>query len=748
MLQTFLAELKRRNVLRVVGAYAVVAWGTLQVADKLFPALTLPPWTVTFVAVLLLIGLPITAVIAWAFEITPDGIRRTTDSDASAPPRAVWLEAALLLAIVAAVGVSIAQLTRRDAAPIAATASNAAHTGDTAAVAAAANSIAVLPFTSFSDDADSNYFADGLTEELINDLTHIDGLKVSGRTSAFYFKNRNEDLREIGRKLGVAQVLEGSVRRAGDKLRITVQLISTHDGFHLWSQTYDRRLDDIFAIQDDVAQNVANVLEMKMAPRHDAVPQDGEDYRSYLIATALLHERTRDSLTQARALFEQLRARDPDNVDAAAGYTQATMLLAGAYLAFDFDPAAREAVDTVERALAIDPNSVNANVAAGDAYTVLLHRTDEARYRDLAERTLARAIQLAPDDPDALAAYGTLMNELGRYDDAHGALRRAVGRDPLSRVAQAQLITALEGLGRFAEARERLVTLGRMFPDYVFANLELGELLLAQGQIDAALPYLRKAHATRTSPRATFALANAYLNLGLEDALRKTLAEADYAPLAQSFGDVILTNMRGDDAATFRLARAQLAKTNDPIWRSLLINSALSTGDLATARQELQKVDPGLLTTFDASHAPPEAALFTGDLLMREGKTDDATKVLDSLLAAQAPPPNGFDPVARKVLRAKILARLGRNDAAIAELRAAQLQGNRMLFDFDFFQRIDHAPAFVALRNDERFRAIVAEIEADNRAMRDRVLQSHSDQSPSMQLPSKQPSKQSPSQEG
>ena len=231
MLETFLAELKHRKVLRVVGAYAVVAWGVLQVIDKLFPALMLPPWTITFVAVLLLIGLPITAIITWAFEITPDGNRRTTSDPDSGMVRGGWIETALLIAIVVAVGVSFAQLRERVATPTSAPAAATAAATDKSVATTTANSIAVLPFTSFSEDADSNYFADGLTEELINDLAHIPGMKVSGRTSSFYFKNRNEDLREIGRTLGVAQVLEGSVRRAGDKLRITVQLISTPTAF-------------------------------------------------------------------------------------------------------------------------------------------------------------------------------------------------------------------------------------------------------------------------------------------------------------------------------------------------------------------------------------------------------------------------------------------------------------------------------------------------------------------------------------
>ncbi len=221
---------------------------------------------------------------------------------------------------------------------------------------------------------------------------------------------------------------------------------------------------------------------------------------------------------------------------------------------------------------------------------------------------------------------------MARYEDAYAALQRAVRRDPLSRLAQAQLIAALQGLGRLAEARENLLVLMKMYPDYTFAPAELGELLLSQGQLDAAVPYLRSAHAAKTSPRATFALANAYLNLGLEDEVRTTLAEIDYAPRSQPFAEVILLSMRGDDAAMFQFAQAQLAQTNDPIWRALLINSALTLGDLPTARRELMLVDPDVLTSLDAARTQPEAALFAGELLTREGNADAAKRVLESLL--------------------------------------------------------------------------------------------------------------------
>jgi len=722
MLQPFLAELKRRKVLRVLGVYTAVGWGILQVADQLFPALLLPPWTVTFVAMLLMIGFPVTAIITWAFEITPQGIRRTAAETVEAVPASgSWVELALLIAILATVATSFVQIARRDNTE----AGNAPAVDVAPAAATVTASIAVLPFTSFSDAAESNYFADGLTEELINKLAQIEGLAVSGRTSSFYFKNRNEDLRSIGEKLGVAQVLEGSVRRSGDRLRITVQLISTADGFHLWSQTYDRTMTEIFTIQEDVAANVASTLAMKLSPGDQdsfATLRETEDYRLYLVATALLHERSLDTVTRARGLFAQLKERHPDNVDVLAGYTEATMLLAGTYLTVDFDTATREAEATLEHALSLQPDSVAANVAAGTTYTILFHRTDETQYRDRASRAFSRAVELAPDEPGVLAAYGTLLNEMGEYRRALDILRRSVDRDPLSRVSQAQLIMALEGLGRLAEAREKLLTLLQMYPDYAFAATELGELLAAQGQLDAAIPYLQRVHATRTSPRASFMLANLYLNLGLEAELQKTLAELDYSPQSRPLAAAILSNLRGDDATTLELARAELARTNDPIWRSILINAALSLGDLATARQEIDRTEPALLASPEPVPADNEITLFAAELLLREGRPELARPLLASLLVRLAPPEGGYDPVADKLTRARVLACLERRDDALEELRAAHLQGNQLIWDFDFFQRLDHEPAFASLRDDPDFQAIIRDMEAGNRALRERWL--------------------------
>jgi hypothetical protein len=213
-------------------------------------------------------------------------------------------------------------------------------------------------------------------------------------------------------------------------------------------------------------------------------------------------------------------------------------------------------------------------------------------------------------------------------------------------------------------------------------------------------------------------LANAYLNLGMESELRRTLADLDYAPGAMPFADAILAGMRGDDTASLQLAQTQLAKTNDPIWRSLLINAALSVGELTIARREINAIEPTLLTSLDATRAQPEAVLFAGVLLLREGYREQAKQLLEGLLDIHAPPAQGYDAAARKIIRAKILSCLDRPDEAIAELTAAQQQGYRLLWDYDYFQRLDRMPAFASLRDDPRFLEIISAIEADNRAMR------------------------------
>lgn len=718
MILRWLSDLRRRKVLRVAGAYVVAGWGVLQAAEVAVPLLALPEWTIGLLALLLLGGLPAGMVFAWAFQQAPapTGVEEPAADRSGA---GTWLDVALLaavLAVVAVTGVQVASWRATDA---------GAEVAELPQRAVAAElSVAVLPFASFSDEAGDHYFADGLTEELINSLAQLDGLKVPGRTSSFHFKQRNEDLREIGRQLGVGHVLEGSVRRSGERLRVTVQLVSAADGFHLWSRTYDRELTDAFAIQDDIAAHVAATLRVTLlAEGHDHTAEGGADtYPSFLIATGLLQDRSRESLTEARALFDDIVARSPDDVEALAGYARATIMLAGAFLTLEFEPAAAAARAAVERALQLAPDSIAANLTAGMVYDMLGLRTDEVHYDVLAERALARALDLAPGDPEVLRAYGSLLVRLGRWDNAVQITARAVASDPLDRAVRLKHAEALRGTGQLASARAELERVLELHPDYAAGHLELGELLLESGALDAALPHLRRAHESRTSPRATFALAHLYLNLGAQRQVLETLAELDYAPYSLPLAEMVRHVMVGDDRSALSFAEQELERTGDRIWRPLMIVAALNSGAVAKAREHLRQLEPAVLAPDpDVTRIAAGTVLLAGSVLMLEERGDDAERLLLRLLDAHAPSADGFDPVARKLVRAHALALLGRADRALLELEDARRHGFRTLYDFENFLRLDRYPSFAPLRDDQRFVDLLAEIEADNRALAERI---------------------------
>ncbi|MEQ8860540.1 MAG: hypothetical protein RIC56_18010 [Pseudomonadales bacterium] len=730
MMFRWLADLRRRKVLRVAGGYTVAGWGVVQAAEAAAPILALPDWTISFVALLLLAGLPVAVVVGWALQApaATGGVAAATEGVAVAqePPTpaelaptaaSTWVDVSLLVAVVAVVAITVVQVLSWP---------GVGGGADVVAAPAAPDlkSVAVLPFTSFSDSRDDGYFADGLTEELINGLAQLDGLQVPGRTSSFYFKNRNQDLREIGRQLGVAHVVEGSVRRSGEHLRVTVQLVSTGDGFHLWSRAYDRELTDAFAIQEDIATHVAAALRATLlADGHDHAAEGGaSSYPNFLVATGLLRERTRESLTQARALFSGILEQTPDDVEALAGYARATVLLAGAFLTLEFEPAAASAVAAVERALLLAPDSVAANLTAGQVYDVMALRTDETHYADLAERSLARALDLAPGDPEVLRSYAGMLVRLGRWDSAVRITARAVASDPLDRAIRLQHAEALRGTGQLGEARAELERVLELSPDYAPGHLELGELLVESGALELALDHLRRAHESGVSPRATFALAHLYLNLGAQRIVLKTLSELDDAPYSLPLAEMVRLVIGGDDAAALRHAESEQERSGDRIWRPLVVLSALNSGALDRAREQLRQLEPTVLGPDpDVARLSPMNVVLAGNVLMLEGRVEEATRLLDRLLQAQAPVPQGFDPVARKLVRAHALALLRRADDALAELQDARRQGYRTPFDFDNFLRLDRYPSFAMLRGDARFVDLLAEIEAGNRALAARI---------------------------
>ena len=353
-------ELKRRNVFRVGIAYLVIGWLVLQVANTLVPILELPATASKFIFLLLLLGFPIALIISWAYEITPEGIKKESDIDRSLPLPQITarkLDIATLLAVVGLVIFTSADRIIPNAKQASLTGLDnvTSVTGTVPALLGSVKSIAVLPFVNMSPNADHEYFSDGISEELLNVLVRIKGLQVASRTSAFSFKNKNVDIPTVAEALNVNHIVEGSVRRSGDQVRITAQLIEVKTDAHLWSETYTRKLEDVFAIQDEIATAIANALQLTLLGEASHSHSDNiQAYDLYLLGRQQFHQRTPDSLPQAIENFEQVIVLDPNFAPAYSGLADAYSLVYQ-YGDFDSEIAIAKAGENARKAIELNP---------------------------------------------------------------------------------------------------------------------------------------------------------------------------------------------------------------------------------------------------------------------------------------------------------------------------------------------------------------------------------------------------------
>ena len=364
---SFFSELKRRNVYKVAVAYAVVGWLIAQIATQIFPFLEIPNWIVRLVIVLIAIGFPIALIIAWAFELTPGGIKRTEDVDLAASARQPRKHAWIVVVIVGAafsIGLFfIGRYTGR-------------NTASAIRIELPVKSIAVLPFENLSDDKGAAYFADGIQDEILTKLASIADLKVISRTSTAKYKSKPEDLKTVSQQLGVANVLEGSVQKAGGKVRVNVQLIDARADSHLWAKTYDRDLADVFAIQSEVAQEIADSLQAKLSPAEantlaSAPTKDTAAYDLFLKGESQLRAANAslrpESFDQAIAWYQQAIARDPNFALAMARLAESRLSQHWFVETFT-EPELADVKQTVEHALALAPDLAQAHVAHGLFY--------------------------------------------------------------------------------------------------------------------------------------------------------------------------------------------------------------------------------------------------------------------------------------------------------------------------------------------------------------------------------------------
>ncbi len=579
-------ELKRRNVIKVALLYTVAAWLILQVADVLFEQLGLPGWAFRFIFGLLVICFPLVLLFSWVFEITPEGIKRESQIAAEASitmHTGQRINKAITVLLVLAILTVVADrlIPERQPDPV-----QVAQVNETVPViplqpavevAASDKSIAVLPFVNMSGDEENEYFSDGLTEELLNSLARIQDLKVAGRTSSFAFKGQNQDLREIAQQLDVANLLEGSVRKAGNKVRITAQLVKASDGYHLWSDTFDRELDDIFEIQEEIAEMVAGALQATLlgietgslvqaqTDKPEAweaylrgryvfrLAPDSEDNRKRAEAEYLHALNVDPGFTLAKwGLFQVLDFRQRNGaIDYEEGQEAMTRLatemfaedaeLAESHLALGraavSDFRIREALEAYKKAVALNPGNVDALTSLGGTYANM--RQDEQAL-ELRER----ALSLDPLAIPALVSVASSYARAGRCEDLDriqqrtltiapqagrirglmgvclmmngGDMDRAIAlfeQEPVGFLHRTLLAIAWHRQGDFDKANAELEFLDTEYGEA--AATQFGQIYAQWGQPDKAVEWLNKAF--DTSDPGMIGLYTGYLLEPLED---------------------------------------------------------------------------------------------------------------------------------------------------------------------------------------------------------------------------------------
>jgi serine/threonine-protein kinase len=491
-LPNFFSELKRRNVYKVAVAYAVVAWLLIQAASILFPAFDAPPWVMKIFIIVIIFGFPVALIFSWAFEITPEGIKLESEIE---PNKSIKrrtgrkiVAVTIALAVVAA-GLFVYQLVlqRSTITPTASAARIEAATG------APNKSIAVLPFVNMSADKNDEYLSDGMTEELINVLAKVPGLRVPGRTSCFAFKGKNEEdiFRKVGDQLHVGTVLEGSVRKAGDKLRVTAQLINVSDGYHLWSKDYDGDVKDILNFQSNVAEQVVQALQVKLGGEGTRVlakkpTENPEAHRLYLLGRYEFAKYTQTGWNNAIHYYEQALRLDPNYALAYCGLADNYAYM-GSVVMPEKEAIAKEK-EFAQKALELDPELAEAHMSVALALVAAFDWRNGLKEFD-------RALELNPNLAFAYELQAWTVNGLGRFDEAISKTRKAVELDPLNPFFQMSLsfyqYWARQYDDAIAQARKTLA----MDPNSAISHVLLGLSFLKKGDTAGAIAELQKSKA-------------------------------------------------------------------------------------------------------------------------------------------------------------------------------------------------------------------------------------------------------------
>ena len=724
---SFFTELRRRNVLRVAAAYALVAWIIIEAGSVLLPTFGASEGVFQVYVIVVLVGFVAAVILAWIFEITPEGVKLERDVDRSVhrderPKMA--MNYVIIGLLVVALGVSITfNVTGMRDGP-----------DQVFDDFSAKPSLAVLPFTSLSTDPENALFADGIHDDLLTKLATIGSCKVISRTSVMEYRDTTKNLRQIGAELDVSALLEGSVQRVGDDVRINVQLINADTDATLWADQYDRQLTakNVFEIQSEISESIAMAMQTKLTPaeqdRLAAIPTDDlRAYSLYVSARDNLYLRQREPTFESLEQFRQAVEYDPDYAAAHVGVAESAALLAINHGGMSRTEAFAIAQSSLDTALALDPELADAYATLGLLKTQIWMESRMGPENLDAEAAFHQAIELNPNLARAYMWFASLRSAEGRDEEAIELYQRSMELDPLGRVPYSNLPVLYSQKGQYDEALRLWLQAREIHPGWPVPYQSIAVQLASMGRLDEALAWLQQAQAVSGNPVETGNLkVGIYNEFGESDKAREILLsypeEHLFSPLIPAF----LSMQDGDFPAAldyFSRSVDELKESLPPFVLILAADAALMADDLEAAREFILMSQPIL-----ADDRPLQVDRFTvpaiirlGYIHQRRGDDERAKELLTATLPVVRELPR-FGMFGRGIGDVQVLAMLGRTDDALTALEEAVDEGFRSEIISSITFTLDLDPFLSSIRDHPRFASAMDKIRASIAFMHERVL--------------------------
>jgi TolB-like protein len=723
---SFFSELRRRNVLRVAAAYALVAWIIIEAGSVLLPTFGATEGVFQVYVIVVLIGFFISVVLAWVFEITPEGVKldRDTDRTERADRRSKSTMNFLIIGLlVVALGVSITFNV------------TGIRDGEEAAesVVAEKPAIAVLPFTSLSSEPDNALFADGIHGDILTQLSTIGSCKVISRASVMEYRNTTKNVRQIGEELAVNSVLQGSVQRVGDNVRINVQLVDAENDVNIWAHSYDRQLtaQNIFAIQSEISSAIAVALETTLTPAEQVriatrPTADLRAYSAYVSGRDNLYLRRLEPLRRARENFEQAIEYDPDYAAAYAGLAESALLLENNHQDLPQDEAFEIARQNLDKALELDPDLADAYAVKGLLESKIWQQTRIGSGNVEAEAAFRRAIELNPNHASAYMWFASLRDAEERDDEAIELFQRSMELDPLGRVPYTNLPSLYAQRGKNEEAIRLWLEAMQIHPEWPMPRQFLALHLAGLGRLDESMAWTERA--VELSSNQTPEMFNVRLFVAFGDMDRaaeivKTLPEEH--PFAKYVdGALLLLDADFPGALDFFSAMVDDAELSDvnQFPAGMVAQVAILLDDLELARKFVFIDEPILRedTELQVDKFTVPSIIRLAYISQREGDRAYAQKLLRAALPVVREQPRlGW--FGQGIQEVRILALLGRKEDALGALRSLIDDGFTEAVLSDIWS-LEQDPFLAGLRGDQRFDAMLDEVSDSLADMHERVL--------------------------